>query len=348
MLHVVDVFPHHRAWPRAVRAAAAAAAALSSPPPSAPPPSPPPPAPPPPPPPPPPPSPPPPPAATASAAALAAAALASFVPSATTAAALATATLATATLSVASTACASLALASLTLAATATPTADPIQVLSTLDTLDLIEERLDAVRASVQQASHDRSRIFSPAASAVLLPNASLALTCDWVNEAHVKLETAVCLEMRESWALLAVLLPLLACVLVADIVVHHRYIIGTPAVQLKPFVPKELSQTSRKIIKRKEDLEAERAAKERAEAGATRTRGGAEASRCWSAHGASGSVRRSGYKPSVGFDSDFGSAFVNARVEQAERQKHFGSITGALPPQPKRVRLVCGGGGAA
>ena len=56
----------------------------------------------------------------------------------------------------------------------------------------------------------------------------------------------------------LAVLLPLLACVLVADIVVHHRYIIGTPAVQLKPFVPKELSQTSRKIIKRKEDLEAE------------------------------------------------------------------------------------------
>ena len=211
-------------------------------------------------------------------------------------------------------------------------------MLSTLDTLDLIEERLYAVRASVQQASHDRSRIFSPAASAVLLPNASLALTCDWVNEAHVKLETAVCLEMRESWALLAVLLPLLACVLVADIVVHHRYIIGTPAVQLKPFVPKELSQTSRKIIKRKEDLEAERAAKERAEAERQRELEEAQkrrdaqerARRQWER------AQKRAAKPSVGGDSDFGSAFVNARVEQAERQKHFGSITGALPPQPK------------
>jgi hypothetical protein len=200
---------------------------------------------------------------------------------------------------------------------------------------------LRGVENTAQAAAAQRSAVFSPATASALLPQASQALTCEWVVASHAKLEEAICLEVRESWALLAMLLPLCALVLLLDAAIHHRFLIGTPPVHLtaSSLVPAACVRAWRRRFSSREELEAKLAAARAAEAArlaeleeARLLREAQErAERQWQRE------QKRQAKPRVG-GSDFGAAFMDARVAATERAKHFASTCPAavVPPRPK------------
>lgn len=149
-----------------------------------------------------------------------------------------------------------------------------------LSLLQRVDANLTEVRRALQDAAAARLAAHAAMGTATALPQAADALSCGWAHEAHAGLKGSVCLEVVGSWAVLALLLPLVGVALLID-AMHARELVGPPPLCGRRRAIRCCFRVSfghcargrRQAKLRRERLEAEQRERERAAAEAARAR---------------------------------------------------------------------------
>ena len=230
------------------------------------------------------------------------------------------------------------------------PPASPDLVPRIAYLLDHAYAKLLTLNASLDSAIDMRAVAQpDPDALAVLIAKAVDPLRCDWVAEVHPLLETAICEDITDSWALLSLLLPCVGLVLLLD-AIQARWLVGVPPLTCKKLTKTSLSrlraiaegriQPKKKkkdrIAEQEREAEAARIEEEEAEE-KVRLEEEAQnkAQRQWERQ------QKRKAAPRVA-PCGFAASFVNQRLEQAEKDKFLGSSGAAEPKnEPRRQAWV-------
>ena len=204
--------------------------------------------------------------------------------------------------------------------------------------LDRVEHNVTILHQAVQRAADNRAIAQpNPVTANEWLLESIDALGCEWVEEAHAAIEAKVCGEVTESWALLAMLLPFAAFALLLD-AIHARGLVGVPPM-LCPPLPKWCKRKPKAIVPgvvkvskaEAAKQEAEAKAQEAAEQKAAEEKAAAEVAqqeklaRQWER-----SEKRAAAPPAA--PAGFAAAFMNSRLQAAEKAKCLGAAGGAAP----------------
>jgi hypothetical protein len=161
------------------------------------------------------------------------------------------------------------------------------------------------------------TRVAAQPAVAEALGTAANALSCEWIVEMHEALHDAVCVEVVGGWALLALLLPCIACALLLD-ATHARWLVAPPALRCAPLC--SCCKRVQEATDRKAKALAAELARLEAEAEAERQRLEKLRRERLARHWERNEKRSAGLRHAFGFAD----GFVNDRVEQAHKSAYF------------------------